>query len=42
MAKHKEALARAAKKRRNLPLIGSSARFVDDEDETMPRQDCYL
>jgi hypothetical protein len=42
MAKHREALDRAAKKRRNLPLIEVLGEVLDDEDDTLPCQVCHL
>ena len=41
-AKHAEAMARAAKNRRNLPLIQALEDVLDDEDDTMPCQACHL
>jgi hypothetical protein len=42
MAKHQEALSRAAKRRRNLPLIEVLGEVLDDEDDTLPCQVCHL
>jgi 3'-phosphoadenosine 5'-phosphosulfate sulfotransferase (PAPS reductase)/FAD synthetase len=42
MAKHREALARTAKRRRNLPLIEVLGEALDDEDDTLPCQICHL
>jgi hypothetical protein len=42
IAKQKEALARTAKKRRNLPLIEVLGEVLDDEDDTLPCQVCHL
>ena len=42
MAKHREALDRAGKRRRNLPLIEVLGEVLDDEDDTLPCQVCHL
>jgi hypothetical protein len=42
IAKQKEALARTAAKRKNLPLIEVLGEVLDDEDDTLPCQVCHL
>jgi len=42
MAKRQEAIDRATKKRRNLPLIEVLGEVLDDEDDTLPCQVCHL
>jgi len=41
-AKHREAMARAASRRRNLPLIEVLGDVLDDEDDTAPCMACHL
>lgn len=42
ISKHREALDRAVKRRRNLPLIEVLGQVLDDEDDTPPCQVCHL
>ena len=42
MSKHHEAMARAAKRRRNLPLIDVLGDALDTDDDTPPCQVCHL
>ena len=41
-AKHEEAMARAAKKRRNLPLIEVLGDVLDEDDDSAPCMVCHL
>jgi 3'-phosphoadenosine 5'-phosphosulfate sulfotransferase (PAPS reductase)/FAD synthetase len=40
--KHAAAMARATKSRKNLPLIQALEDVLDDEDDTLPCQQCHL
>lgn len=40
--KHAAAMAKAAKSRKNLPLIQALENVLDDEDDTLPCQACHL
>jgi 3'-phosphoadenosine 5'-phosphosulfate sulfotransferase (PAPS reductase)/FAD synthetase len=40
--KHAAAMAKAAKSRKNLPLIHALEDVLDDEDDTLPCQACHL
>lgn len=42
ISKHRDALDRAVKRRRNLPLIEVLGEVLDDEDDTPPCQVCHL
>lgn len=42
LAKHRDAMAKAAKRRRNLPLIEVLGDALDEDDDTLPCQVCHL
>ena len=42
LQKHRDAMERTAKRRRNLPLIEVLSDVLDDEDDTLPCQACNL